>query len=490
MVELADTPDLGSGAFGLRVQVPSLANPQIKEEIVTVNKEITRLEQSNVKLTLTIGKDDVRSEYNGMIADYTKNIQLPGFRKGKVPKEVLERKFGDSLKQEALGRIVEKSVEEVFSDESLAREDRPLPYSRPELSEDEKLELDFDKDLQFSVIYDVLPKLTVGKWEGLTVEIPDVSVSDEDLNRELEQVRERNAIVLDKDDNEKAAKDDVVTVNYSELNDSGVVIEGTERQDFVFTLGSGYNIFRFDDDVIGMKKGETKDFDKSFADDFDDKELAGTTIKLRVSLTALKIKKLPDLDDDLAQDVDEKFNTLEDLKTSIRDRLNKAIEQRLKEIKTNQLLEKIMETTPVIIPESMIRIELDSRWRNLARRFNTDTEGLYRIMEQSGQKAASVLDEWRPAASKAIHSRLIVETLMEDLKLEASNEDMEKEIENLAEATGDSAEQIREYYQREEMQEYLKEEVKERKLFDILAEKNTVKPGKKSNYVDFMGNNG
>ena len=457
---------------------------------MTVNKEITRLEQSNVKLTLTIGKDDVRSEYDGMIAEYTKNIQLPGFRKGKVPKEVLERKFGDSLKQEALGRIVEKSVEEVFGDETLAREDRPLPYSRPELKEDEKLELDFDKDLLFSVVYDVLPKVTVGKWEGLTVEIPDVSVSDDDISRELEAVRERNAIVLDKDDGEKAAKDDVVTVNYSELNDSGVVIEGTERQDFVFTLGSGYNLFRFDDDVIGMKKGETKDFDKSFPEDFDDKELAGKTKKLRVSITALKIKKLPDLDDDLAQDVDEKFNTLNDLKANIRERLNKNIEQRLNDLKTNQILEKIMETTPVIIPESMIRVELDARWRNLARRFNTDTEGLYRIMEQSGQNIQSVLDEWRPAATKAIHSRLIVETLMEELKLEASDLDLEKEIENLAGTTGDSVEQIKEYYQRDEMREYLKEDVKERKLFAIFNEKNTIKPGEKTKYLDFLGNNG
>jgi trigger factor len=343
------------------------------------------------------------------------------------------------------------------------------------------------------VVYDVLPEVKVEKWQGLEIEVPDIFITDEDINRELEAIRERNAIVQDKDDGEKAVSGDVVTVNYSELGENGEVLAGTERQDFVFTLGSGYNIYKFDDDVIGMKKGESKDFEKTFPADFvdqgsEDKELAGKTKKLRVALTALKVKNLPELDDDLAQDVDEKFKTLEDLKQSIRERLDKDLDRRLREIKISKLLEKIVETTPVEIPESMTRLELDSRWRNLARRFNTDAEGLYKIMGNNPHGAQSIIEGWKPDANKALHSRLIVETLIEDLKLEASDEEVAKEIETQAAASG-AAEEVKKYYEQEQMKEYLKEDIKERKFFDRLLTENSIKPGKKEKYLDLISNN-
>jgi trigger factor len=468
---------------------------------VIVSKEITKLEHSNLKLTLTVGKDGTRTEYDALLADYSKSVQIPGFRKGKVPKDVLVRKFGEALKGEAMGRIIEKSIAEVFDDETFPKENKPLPYSSPEL-QDEPV-LDLDKDFQFSVVYDVLPQVKVEKWQGLELEVPDVSITDEDINRELEAIRERNAIVQDKDDGEQACAGDVVTVNYSELGENGEPLAGTERQDFVFTLGSGYNIYKFDDDLVGMKKGESKDFEKTYPADFSDplsadqsavdqnsvdKELAGKTKKLRVTLTALKVKNLPELDDDLAQDVDEKFKTLEDLKHSIRERLDKDLDRRFKEIKINKLLEKIMETTPVEIPESMTRLELDSRWRNLARRFNTDTEGLYKIMGSKSQGAQSILESWKPDANRALHSRLIVETLIKELGLEASDEEVAQEIETQAAASG-AAEEVKKYYEQEQLREYLKEDIKEQKFFDRLLTENTIKPGQKENYLDFISNN-
>jgi trigger factor len=451
---------------------------------VTVTKEITKLEHSNVKLTLTVGKDDVRSEYDALLSDYTKTVQLPGFRKGKVPKNVLVRKFGEALKTELLGKIVEKTITEVFDDESFPREDRPLPYSTPQVQD--KPSLDPEQDLQFSVVYDVFPKVQVGQWQGLEIEIPDVSITDEDIDRELEAIRERNAIVQDKDEEEEAVPGDVVTVDYCEPDDKGEPLAGTERQDFVFTLGSGYNLFKFDDDIKGMKKGETREFEKTYPADSEDKELAGKTKKLRVTLKALKIKDLPELDDELAQDVDEKFNTLEDLKNDIRERLNKDLDSRLRGMKISKLLEKVMENTPVEVPESMTRLELDSRWRNLARRFNTDTEGLYKIMGGDSGQARSIVDRWKPDAEKALHSRLIVETLINDLKLEASDEEVDKEIESL---TASGGEEAGKYYEQEQAREYLKEEIKEQKFFDRFLLENTINLGKKEKYLDLITNN-
>jgi trigger factor len=282
----------------------------------------------------------------------------------------------------------------------------------------------------------------------------------------------------------------VVTVNYSEIGSDGAVVPNSERQDFVFTLGTGYNIYKFDDDLIGMKKGETRDIEKTYPTDFEDTTLAGQTKKIRVTLTALKERQLPELDDDLAQDVDEKYKTLDDLKNSIRDRLNHSLEHRLRDIKINNLLEKIVADTPVEIPESMVRIELDSRWRNLARRFGTSVEEIVKMMGRTGKTTEEIQDEWRPDATKALHSRLIVETLMEELKLEASDEEVEKQIETLAHEENAPLDEVKKYYEQENMKEYLKEDVKEKKLFDILLAENTIKPGKKENYLDLMGNNG
>ena len=395
-----------------------------------VTKEITRLEQSNVKLNMTIPKEDVLSQYQDLLKDYSKNVQLPGFRKGKVPHNVLERKFGEALREEALGKIIEKTITEIFDDENMPKDEKPLPYSRPELQEEPKL--DFEQDLSFSIVYDVMPKISIGQWKGLEVEVPDVSVSEEDLNRELEDLRERNAFVLDRDEGAEAQNGDLVTIDHCELDDTGEVLPDSERKDFAFTLGSSQNAYMFDDDIIGMKKGDAKEFTKTYPQTPGDTVFAGKTLKLKVTLTALKEKKLPDLDDDLAQDIDEKFNTLDDLKNSIRERLGKALEQRLKELKINGLLEKIMENSPVSLPESMVRVELDGRIRNLARRFGTDTDRIMQMLAEDGQGLEDIQGKWRPSAEKALHSRIILETIMEEQHIEVNDNEIGKEMENMA----------------------------------------------------------
>jgi len=186
--------------------------------------------------------------------------------------------------------------------------------------------------------------------------------------------------------------------------------------------------------------------------------------------------------------VDEKYKTLDDLKNSIKERLNKDLEQRLREVKINKLLEKIMDQTPVEIPESMMRVELDSRWRNLARRFNTDVNGLYKMI--GNERSESIIEEWEPEAARALHSRLIVETLIEEQKIDANDEEVEKELERLAKESEASIEDVKKYYGEEQMMEYVKEDIKEHKFFDMLLEKNTIKSGEKKSYIDLASNNG
>ena len=462
---------------------------------MSVSKEITRLEKSNVRLSLTIPKEDVLSQYQDLLKDYSKNVQLPGFRRGKAPQNVLERKFGEALKGEALGKIIEKAIGEVFDNENLPADEKPLPYSQPQLQDEPKLE--FDRDMVFSIVYDVLPKVTVGQWKGLEVESPDVAVTDEDIARELEEVRERNSFVLDLDEGAEARKGNVVTVNYCELDDSGEALPNSQREDFSFTLGSVQTTYMFDDDIAGMKKGETKEFTKVYPEstaetpaDPQKSPLAGTTKKFRVTLTALKDKKLPDLDDDLAQDVDEKFKTLDDLKNSIRERLDKNLKRRVRELSINSLLEKIMGTTPVILPESMVQAELEARMRSFARNLGADADKIMQMFAQDGEGAQGLYDRWRPSVEKALHSRLIVDAIMEEQRVDISDTETEAEIASISAESGESIDELKKRFEENNSIEYLKDEMKERKLFDLLLAENTVKTGSKANYLDVMANNG
>ena len=452
---------------------------------MAVTKEITRLEKSNIKLSITVPKDDVRAQYQKMLNEYSKNLQLPGFRKGKVPKEVLERKFAEALKGEAMGRIIESALQDAFKEEDLPRNERPLPYSTPELQEEPKF--DFDQDLQFSVVYDVLPDVKIGRWKGLEVEYPYAEVTDEDINRELEEIRERNAIVMDRDDSAAAQKGDVVTIDYQIFNENGEAPSDMQRKDFVFTIGANNNVYQFDDDIIGMKKGETKEFEKKLHEDPLDHTSESKAKKVRITLSALKEKKLPDLDDDLAQDVDEKFNTLDDLKNSIRERLGKNLDWRLKEKKLNELLKKIMENTPVILPESMVQTEIQNRWQRLARYYNTSVESMIQLLSgESGREEQE--KEWRESAEKALHSRVIIETLMEEQKIEVTDDDIEKEFERIAAENGAEVDTVKKNYNQQDVF-YLREDVRERRIIDLLLAENTLKPGKKENYLDFMSDN-
>jgi trigger factor len=450
---------------------------------VAIGKEIKRLEKSNVELCITVPKEDIRAKYNDMLNEYTKNLQLPGFRKGKVPREVLERKYADALKNDAMSRIMETTLQDIFKEENLSRNERPLPYSTPELQGEPSLDL--DNDLKFSVIYDVLPEVKIGQWKGLKAEYPYAEIDKKDIDRELEEIRERNATVKDRDDDASARKGDVVTIDYQISNEDGEeTTPGMQRKDFVFTLGTGTNIHKFDDDITGMKKGDTKEFKKKFDNDFFEESLAGKTAKVQVTLTALKEKNLPDLNDDLAQDVDEKFKTLDDLKNNIKERLGKTLDIRLKERKLSELLKKIMENTPVVLPESMIKTEVDGRVRRLARYYNTNAEAIQQMMH-AGDKAG----EWREMAIKALHSRLIIETLMEEQKIEVTDEELEKEFESIAAANGANVADVKGHYN-EEAVFYLKEDIKEKKITEMLFAENNLKQGKKENYLDFMSDNG
>ena len=437
-----------------------------------VKKEFTPQEKSSVKLTVTIAKDDVVQSYKSALAKIAKDIQLPGFRKGHVPANVLERKYGEALKADALGEIIDSSLNEIFQDEA-EKDKRPLPYCQPTLVGTPVLDL--AQDLTYTVTYDIFPKVQVKNFGGINVKEPQVTVGDKELENELKAIQERNATIEDRADGDAAQKGDIVTVDYVELDKDGAEVAGTKRDGYVFTIGDA-DAYNISDDVVGMKKGDTKEAGKK------DK-------KCRVTVKAVKIKKLPALDDDLAQDVSEKFKTLDDLKKDLEINMKSAADRRVREMKNNDLLSQLVEKNPFDLPQSMIDTEVSARWDMMAKQFQTTPEQLEKLITASGQSKEEMLKQWTGDSEKMLKSRIIVDELIRERNISVTPEEIEAKYKEIAEQSNSTVEEVKKHYADPRSKEYLIDDVKEQKLYDELYKEVKVSKGDKIDFADLFKQN-
>ncbi|SJZ87561.1 trigger factor [Treponema berlinense] len=446
-------------------------------------KEITKLEHSAAKLTVTVAKEDVANGYKTTLGKYVKQVQIPGFRKGHVPASVLERKYGEQIKMEAAGDLIDSVLNEIFQDEK-ELSNRPLPYAQPKM--DEMPAFDTAKEFTFTVTYDVFPSVEVKDFNGISVKEPQVSVGDAEVEEELKGIQERNAAVIDKKEDEKAEKDNIVTIDIEEIDEDGKAVEGTKREGFTFTLGTAENVYKIDDDIIGMKANETKEITKKYAKTDADKNLAGTTKKYSVTVKQIKVRKLPALDDDLAQDVSDKYKTLADLKADILKNLNIAKDRKIKEIKVNSLLEQLIEKNPIEIPASMLQAELNGRWGQMAQQFQTTPEDLERMVVASGQKKEDMLAQWTGDAEKMLKSRIIVDSLLKSKNISVTPEEVEEAYQKLADSNGVSVEDVKKHYADPRAKEWFIDDVKEQKLYDDIFAQIKVAKGDKTSFADLF----
>ena len=445
-------------------------------------KEFKNLEKSAVELTVTIAKKDVAETYENTLKNYVKNAQIPGFRKGHVPANVLERKYGDSIKADTLGTLIDQSFDEIFKEET---ENRPLPYAQPTM--EKSPELDMTKDLTYTVKYDVFPKVEVKDFAGINVKETQVTITDDDLSDELKTIQERNATVTEKKDG-VVEKDNIVTINYVEVGEDGKEITDTKREDYVFTVGSGENLYKIDDEVVGMKKDETKEITKNYKKDFENSDLAGKTVKLNVTVKAVKIRDIPALDDDFAQDVNDKYKTLQDMKDDIKKNMELAVSRRVKELKNNSLLEQLVEKNKFDIPASMLAAELDGRWRMMAQQFQTTPEQLDKMIAASGQSKEAMLNEWTGDSEKMLKSRIIVDSLIRARNISVTPEEIEEQYKRIADEGGMTVEEVKKHYEDPRSKEYLIDDTKENKLYDQLYKEVKVSKGDKISFKDLFNN--
>lgn len=449
------------------------------------DKKVEKLDNSAVKLTVTIPADAVQSAYDDLVKKYAKSAQIKGFRKGKVPRPILERKFGEAFRAETLEDLIQKGLGEALED--VGDTERPLPYARPTLL-DEDLELDPDTDLTFSVSYDVYPEVTLGTYKGLEITEPQISITKKDEDRDLEEMRQQNALVIDKEDG-TVAKGDQVTMTYEEVDENDEPVEGTRREDFVFTVGEGHNLYHIDTEVVGMAADETKIVEKEYPDDFEHEELQGQNKRIRVTVSRIRQRDLPDLDDEFAQDISDDFETLDDLRKDVRAKLKQNAERRVRAKKIDQLMEQVVAASTVEVPRTMVDTELAQSWNNLAQQYRVTPEQMEQLLSMQGKTRDEILEEWRPAAVERLKRSLLVQKMIEEEAVEVSEEDAEAEIRKDAEERKADPEQIIEYYKSQGMLSYVQQEIAERRMFDAVLAESKVKKGEKIAYVDLLNEN-
>ena len=440
-----------------------------------VKQSTKALENSQLELTITVDSASIEEAYQNRLKKYQQELQIPGFRKGKTPISVIEKKYGDSIREESTFASLENALEEAYK--SMDEREKPLPYSTPVLQDEESL-IPFKKgeDVTFSVHYDVRPSFDVENYKGREIEVESVEVTDADVDAEIQKLRDQNAIVKTKEG--ALEKGDIATIDYVELDEDGNEKSSTERKGFTFTLGTGYNYYMIDEDIVGMKKGDERVIEKTYKED-ETSPLAGKSVKLRVKVNEVKLRELPELDDDFAQDVKEEYKSVADLKKATKEKLEKEVEDALKNIKMNSLMDKLVEETKFSVPESMIKTQLEQAWRNFIQQSGLDEKTFNKFMEMQSQSKDQILQEWRPSAEKELREQLILDAIKDKENFALDDEEYKKACD---EQLKNIPEENKEFYK-----EMIKDDMQFAKVVPFLLDNNTFKPGKeKKSYKEFF----
>ena len=452
--------------------------------MTVTNQELSVSADSEVRLTLTVAGSSVQECYDKSIRELRKDAQIRGFRRGKVPRDVLVRKFGDALTRQVTEQVVNDTVSEVMKEV----EHKPLPFLPPRTDSGRPIVL--GEDYTFTVIYDTYPDVKLGTYRGLELEKPEVAVEDADLEPELANLREQNAVVIDKkahgDTPVTVEHGDVVTVNYVELDDGGAPRAASERRDFVFEVGTHYNLYHMDDELLGIERGADKEFTKSFPADWEHAELADRTVTLRVTVTSIKEKQLPDLDDELAQDVSDRFETLDDLKKNVRERLQATADEHVRGRLIEQIIDRVAETSEVPLPKSMVASDMQQAWSGFAARRGQTPEQLAAAIEAGGESVEEAIERMRPTVERRVRHSLVQEALAERERIEIGDEELDARVRELAGQRNMDPAELRGRYQRQGSLDYLRRQMRNEKLHDRLIAGCDVKTGARTSYTGYM----
>lgn len=388
----------------------------------------------------------------------SKDVQIPGFRKGKVPRPIFEQRFGvESLYQDAVDLILQDAYSEAIDEVDIT------PVDQPEVDIEQ---IEKGKPVIFSATVTVKPEVKLGEYKGLEVEDQKVTVTDEDVNDELEALREKQAELVVKEEG-TVEEGDTVVIDFEGFKD-GEAFEGGAAENHSLEIGSGNFIPGFEEQLIGKSAGEETEVNVTFPEDYQAEDLAGQDAVFKVKIHDIKFKELPELDDEFAKDVDDDVETLDELKQKTKDRLVEEEETEIENQKRESLINQASENAEIDIPEAMVTNELDRMMQEFEQRLQMQGMTLEMYTQLSGQTEDDLKEQMREDARKRVQTSLTLEAIANTEELEASDEDVDKQLEEMASQYQMEVDQLRQMLGGNT--DALKGDLKLQKAIDFLLE--------------------
>lgn len=409
-------------------------------------------------LTIEVSPEEFDKALDQAFKKVSKDVQIPGFRKGKIPRKIFENRFGvESLYQDAVDIVLPDAYMKAIEETNIE------PVAQPEVDIET---IEQGKPLVFTAKVTVKPEVKLGEYKGLEVEEQSVEVTDEDVEKEIDHQREHHAELVVKEEGTVEEGDTVVIDFEGFLGDEP--FEGGKGENHSLEIGSGQFIPGFEEQLVGKKAEEDTEISLTFPEDYHAEELAGKEATFKVKIHEIKSKELPELDDEFAKDVDEEVETLDELKKKKKEELEEQKKQEAENQKRETLLEKASENTEVVIPEAMVDTELDQMVKEFEQRLQMQGMTLEMYSQFSGQDVDALKEQMKEDAEKRVKTNLTLEAIVENEDLEVSEDDLNAELENMASMYGTDVEQLKQMLGGNT--DALKGELKMRKAIDFLVE--------------------
>ncbi|HHX11624.1 MAG TPA: trigger factor, partial [Clostridiales bacterium] len=383
--------------------------------------KVEKLEKSMAKLTIEASAEEFEKAIETVYHKNKGKMDVQGFRKGKAPRAIIEKMYGASV-------FYEDAANEIIPDayEKAANESELDIVSRPEI---DIVQIEKGKPFIFTAELAVKPEVTLGDYKGIEVEIEEVEVTEEEIMNKIDHEREHNSRMITVDD--RAIQDgDIATIDFEGFVD-GEAFEGGKGEDHALTIGSHSFIDNFEEQLIGKKIGDDVEVNVTFPENYQAKELEGKPALFKVTIKEIKVKELPELDDDFAQDVSE-FDTLKEYKESVKNSIKESKEKDAKVAKENEVVDKIIENATMEIPDPMIDFQVNQMAEEFTQRLQSQGLSVQQYFQFTGMDANKFLADLKPQALKRIHSRLVLEAIAKAESITASDEELNEEINKMA----------------------------------------------------------
>jgi trigger factor len=418
-----------------------------------------KIEKNQGVLTVEVESERVDSALDKAFKKVSAKVNVPGFRKGKVPRSMFESRFGvESLYQDALDILLPEVYTEAVNETGIA------PVDRPEVDVEQ---IGKGQALKFTAKVLVKPEVTLGEYKGVEVPVQSAEVSEEEIEAELKQQQQRHAELVAIE--EGAAQDGDITIIDFEGFVDGEAFEGGKGERYSLELGSNSFIPGFEGQVVGMAKGDEKDIEVTFPEDYHSEDLKGKAATFKVKLHEIKRKNLPELDDEFAKDVSE-FETLEEYKQDIVKSLQERKDQNNQREKENAVVDKVAAGAEVEIPEIMIENEVDQMMKDFANRLQAQGMNMDLYYQFSGQSESVLKDQMRGDAEKRVRNNLVLEAIAKAENIVVSDEEVDAELDKMASQFNRSVEEVRTILQANGSLDGMKDDLAVRKTVDYLLE--------------------